>query len=99
MHALGQNDWHCGLCGQPLARESPRRPASDVVFSIVIPVRNETDQIAQNLSLIHAEASKTGLPMDMIVIDDGSTDSTWQALEKTAEQMPELKALRFSRNV
>jgi dolichol-phosphate mannosyltransferase len=36
--------------------------------------------------------------MEMIVVDDGSTDSTWQALEKLAEQMPELKALRFSRN-
>ncbi|PYL62933.1 MAG: glycosyltransferase [Verrucomicrobia bacterium] len=68
------------------------------MFSVVIPVHNETDQIAQNLSLIHAEASKTGLPMEMIAIDDGSADSTWQALEKVAEQMPELKALRFSRN-
>ncbi|PYK50878.1 MAG: glycosyltransferase [Verrucomicrobia bacterium] len=68
------------------------------MFSVVIPAHNETDQIAQNLFLIHAEASKTGLPMEMIAIDDGSTDSTWQALEKVAEQMPELKALRFSRN-
>ncbi|PYL26722.1 MAG: glycosyltransferase [Verrucomicrobia bacterium] len=68
------------------------------MFSVVIPVHNESDQVAENLSLIHAEASKTGLPMEMIVIDDGSTDSTWQAVEKVAEQMPELKALRFSRN-
>jgi glycosyltransferase involved in cell wall biosynthesis len=98
MRALGQNDWHCRLCGQPLATESPQRLESDVTFSVVIPVHNETDQIAQNLSLIHAEASKTGLPMEMIVVDDGSTDDTWQALEKLAEQTPELKALRFSRN-
>ena len=98
MDALGQNDWHCRLCGQSLATESPQRPESGIVFSVVIPVHNETDQIAQNLSLIHAEASKTGLPMEMIVIDDGSTDSTWPALEKLAGQMPELKALRFSRN-
>jgi polyisoprenyl-phosphate glycosyltransferase len=98
MHALGQNGWHCRLCGQPLATESPQRLESDVIFSVVIPVHNESDQIAQNLSLVHAEASKTGLPMEMIVVDDGSTDSTWQALEKLAEQMPELKALRFSRN-
>jgi polyisoprenyl-phosphate glycosyltransferase len=98
MHALGQNGWHCRLCGQPLATESPQRLESDVVFSVVIPVHNESDQIAQNLSLIHAETSKSGLPMEIIVIDDGSTDSTWQALEKMAEQMPELKALRFSRN-
>jgi len=48
----------------------------------VIPVYNETDQIAENLFLIHTEASKTGLPMEMIAIDYGSTDSTWQALEK-----------------
>src|SRR5438105_4790666 len=98
MHALGQTDWHCRLCGQSLATESPQRQESDVIFSVVIPVHNETDQIAQNLSLIHAEASKTGLAMEMIAIDDGSADSTWQALEKVAEQMPELKALRFSRN-
>jgi len=98
MDALGQNDWHCRLCGHSLATESPQRPESGIVFSVVIPVHNETDQIAQNLSLIHAEASKTGLPMEMIVIDDGSTDSTWPALEKLAGQMPELKALRFTRN-
>ena len=98
MHALGQNDWHCRLCGQPLATESAQRPENDVVFSVVIPVHNETDQIAQNLLLIHAEASKTGLPMEMVAIDDGSTDRTWQALQKLAEQMPELKALRFSRH-
>src|SRR6266568_4548361 len=98
MHALGQNGWHCRLCGQPLATESPQRLESDLVFSVVIPVHNESDQIAQNLSLIHSEASKTGLPTEMIVVDDGSIDSTWQALEKLAEQMPELKALRFSRN-
>src|SRR6266513_1862620 len=98
MHALGQNSWTCRLCGQPLATESPQRLESDVVFSVVIPVHNESDQIAQNLVLIHSEASKTGLPMEIIVVDDGSTDSTWQALEKLAEQLPGLKALQFSRN-
>jgi len=36
--------------------------------------------------------------MELIVIDDGSTDKTWEALEHVAEKMPELKALRFSRN-
>src|SRR5438445_8025249 len=34
----------------------------------------------------------------MSVIDDGSTDSTWRGVEKLAGQIPELKALRFSRN-
>src|SRR5438067_23085 len=98
MPAIDQNDWHCRLCGQPLAQGSPNCRDGKVILSVLIPVHNESEQIVQNLSLIHAQASTTALPMEMIVIDDGSIDNTWQALEKMAEQMPELKALRFSRN-
>lgn len=98
MPVVNQNGWHCRLCGQPLATESPGRLESEVILSVVIPVHNERDQIAENLSLIHTEASKTGLPMEIIVIDDGSTDNTWQVLETIVQQMPGLKALQFSRN-
>jgi dolichol-phosphate mannosyltransferase len=98
MHLFEQNDWHCRLCGQPLTKGLLGRPDSNVVLSVLIPVHNEGDQIAQNISLMHAEALKTALPMEMIVIDDGSTDGTWQALESMTEQMPELRAIRFSRN-
>jgi polyisoprenyl-phosphate glycosyltransferase len=98
MRVIDQNTWHCRLCGQPIGPESPRRLDNEIILSILIPVHNEADQVAENLSLIHAETSKAGLPMEMIVIDDGSTDNTWHALEKMAEQIPELRALRFSRN-
>ena len=98
MHAFEQNDWHCRLCGQSLTKGPLARPDSSVVLSVLIPVHNESDQIAQNLSLMHEEALKTALPMEVIVIDDGSTDGTWQALESMTEQMPELRAIRFSRN-
>ncbi len=63
MHALSQNGWHCRLCGQPLGTESSARLENEVILSVVIPVHNEGDQIAENLSLIHAETSKIGLPM------------------------------------
>ena len=88
----------CRLCGQPLAAERPAHDQSKAALSIVIPVRNETDQLAENLSLIHSEASKTGLPLEIIVVDDGSTDATWQILESLAQQMPEIRGLRLSRN-
>jgi polyisoprenyl-phosphate glycosyltransferase len=98
MHASDENGWHCRLCRQPLAEGSPNRRDAKVILSVLIPVHNESEQIVQNLSLIHAQASKTALPMEMIVVDDGSTDNTWQVLEKLAEQLPGLKALQFSRN-
>ncbi len=98
MHALDDDRWHCRLCGQPLATRSATGLENEVMLSVIVPVHDESEQIAQNLSLIQAETSKTGLPMELIVIDDGSTDKTWEALEHVAEKMPELKALRFSRN-
>jgi polyisoprenyl-phosphate glycosyltransferase len=98
MHASDQNGWHCRLCGQPLTERSSDPRDSNVILSILIPVHNESAQVVQNLSLIHSEASKTGLPTEMIVVDDGSTDNTWHVLEGVVEQLPGLKALRFSRN-
>lgn len=98
MRVLDQNGHRCRLCGHALTTESQARLDSRVILSVLIPVHDESDQIAQNLSLIYSEALNTGLAMEMIVIDDGSIDNTWQALEKMAGQMPELKALRFSRN-
>ena len=98
MHVRDQNGWHCRFCGQVLTSEPRAHGDSNVILSVLVPVHNEGDQIAENLSLIHAEASKPGLPMEMIAIDDGSTDKTWSILERMVEHIPGLKAVRFSRN-
>jgi glycosyltransferase involved in cell wall biosynthesis len=98
MHEFDQNGWRCRLCGHSLTEASPSDGESDAILSLLIPVHNESDQIVKNLSLIHAEALKTGLAMEMIVIDDGSTDNTWELLKSTVAQIPGLKALQFSRN-
>ena len=98
MHVLDQNGWHCRFCGQVITTEPHVREDSSIILSVLIPVHNEGDQIAENLSLIHAEALKTGLPMEMIAIDDGSTDKTWRVLQRMVEHIPKLKAVRFSRN-
>jgi len=98
MHVLDQNSWRCRFCGQVVTTE-PRAQRDDTVsLSVLIPVHNEADQISENLSLIHAEALKAGLSMEMIAIDDGSTDSTWHVLQSVLEHIPGFKALRFSRN-
>ncbi len=98
MHESDQDRYRCRLCGHALTTQSHAHLDSKVILSVLIPVHDESDQIAQNLSLIHSEAAKTGLPTEMIVVDDGSTDGTWQVLEKLAEQLPGLKALQLSRN-
>jgi glycosyltransferase involved in cell wall biosynthesis len=67
-------------------------------LSIVIPALNEERGIAAALRQIRAEVLKTGLGFQLIVVDDGSTDGTWSVLESLQHELPELHALRLSRN-
>jgi polyisoprenyl-phosphate glycosyltransferase len=98
MRVVDQNGWHCRFCGHAITTGPSAREDSKIILSVLIPVHNEGDQITENLTLIQAEASKAGLPMEIVAIDDGSTDNTWQVLQRVVEQIPGLKVLRFSRN-
>jgi len=88
----------CGSCGQPVTPERSGHGEGDPVLSVVIPVHNEADQITENLGSIYAEAAKGGVPVEVVVVDDGSTDSTWAVLATMGREMPQLRALRLSRN-
>ena len=98
MHVVDQNGWRCRFCGHTITTEPRACEGSKVILSVLIPVHNEGDQIAENLALIQAEASKAGVPMEIVAIDDGSTDKTWQVLQRIVEQVSGLRVLRFSRN-
>lgn len=85
----------CPACGRPV----PAQPGGDrTEVSIVVPVYNEGDQIAQNAAAIRSFALQTGLSFQLILIDDGSTDDTWTQLENLRQEMAELIGLRLSRN-
>jgi glycosyltransferase involved in cell wall biosynthesis len=67
-------------------------------LSLVVPCFQEGDAIAANLRVIHRHAGEAAVPFELIVVDDGSTDRTWLELEQLSATMPELVALRLSRN-
>lgn len=72
--------------------------APSVILSVVIPAFQEGTGLEHNLKVIHSTMSQIGSPFEMVVVDDGSTDKTWQVLEALHTELPELAALRFSRN-
>lgn len=66
-------------------------------LSFVIPAHNEVGNIARTLDRVTAEARRLVASHEIIVVDDGSTDATFEAARRAGAQMP-LRALRLSRN-
>jgi polyisoprenyl-phosphate glycosyltransferase len=67
-------------------------------LSLVVPAFQEGASLAVGLRAIHAAARSTSLAFELIVIDDGSTDETWPTLAAVAVELPEIVAVRLSRN-
>jgi glycosyltransferase involved in cell wall biosynthesis len=67
-------------------------------LSIVIPVRNESP----NITPLYQELTNTlvgyGRPYEILIIDDGSTDDTFEQLAALQARDPRLRVIRFRRN-
>jgi len=63
-------------------------------LSIVMPARNEESCIAGTLADLTAEMSGAGIPLEIIVVDDGSTDSTGDRVEQFSLRHPEVRLVR-----
>jgi dolichol-phosphate mannosyltransferase len=68
------------------------------MLSIVIPVFNEEE----SLSALHAEliavARDEGYDLDILFVDDGSTDGSWPEIERLSETDSQVRGIRLRRN-
>lgn len=76
-------------------RPDPALPAL-AKLSVVIPARDEAGCIASTVEHLHLELRLQGVPHEIIVVDDGSTDATWEILEQLTRRLPELAPVRNS---
>jgi glycosyltransferase involved in cell wall biosynthesis len=66
------------------------------LVSIIIPVLNEASTIENCIKEISAVAQDSGILHEIIVVDDGSSDNTYQILINLSQMFQNLKAIRFS---
>jgi polyisoprenyl-phosphate glycosyltransferase len=67
-------------------------------LSIVIPVYNEAALLPDTLSAVRHQLALVAIPHEIIIVDDGSTDGTWDLLSRISVEMPGIKGIRLSRN-
>lgn len=68
------------------------------MLSVVIPVYNEEKQIEKTVNEVKKAVSGLNEKYEIIIIDDGSGDNTWEKLKDLTDRNPEISAFRFSRN-
>jgi len=68
------------------------------LISLVVPLYKEAAYLRAFLSSVTAELGKTDCRYELIVVDDGSPDDTWNILSEEATRLSQLRALRLSRN-
>ena len=74
--------------------EQDAHPRKLGLLSIVIPARDEEGCIASTVEHLHLELELRGVPHEIIVVDDGSSDGTWRILEEERFKFPQLKPIK-----
>lgn len=74
------------------------RPQSAPLISVVIPLYKESSHLTAFLADLKDALKQTGCRSEVILVDDGSPDDTWERLKEEARTIPSLRAMRLSRN-
>ncbi len=67
-------------------------------LSVVVPIFNEEESADALCLKLHTALSAVGRSYEIILVDDGSSDSTWEKLVANSRKYPCFKLVRFRRN-
>jgi glycosyltransferase involved in cell wall biosynthesis len=67
-------------------------------LSIVIPLLNEAESLPELTAWIEQVMQSNGYSYEIIFIDDGSTDASWEVIQQLQLKNPHIKGIKFQRN-
>lgn len=67
-------------------------------ISVVIPAKDEQESIPELSDWISRVMQQHGFSYEVIFVDDGSSDNTWNVIKEISDNNPAFKGLRFNRN-
>ena len=68
------------------------------LLSVIIPSYNEEKMIPKTAKTISEILDKENIPFELVFVDDGSSDRTWESISTEAEKDERIRGISFSRN-
>ncbi|MCL4496018.1 MAG: bifunctional glycosyltransferase family 2/GtrA family protein [Firmicutes bacterium] len=88
-----------GYIMQDFANEYPQaHPQSDPLVSVVIPAHNEEYHIARAIKSVLREFESIAMDVEVIVVDDGSTDATYHEAINASKHSSSVKVISLEKN-
>ena len=67
-------------------------------ISVIVPLFNEAESLPELSSWISRVMSENGFTYELILVDDGSNDGSWEVIEQLKSQLPQIVGIKFRRN-
>jgi glycosyltransferase involved in cell wall biosynthesis len=67
-------------------------------LTVIVPLLNEEESLPELAAWIDRVASAHQYNYEVIFVDDGSTDSSWEVIQSIAQHNPHVKGIKFQRN-
>ena len=67
-------------------------------ISVVVPLFNEEESLPELVAWIDRVAHENSLSYEVIMVNDGSTDGSWEVVKELSAKYPTVKGISFMRN-
>ena len=67
-------------------------------ITVIVPLYNEEESLPELYAWIERVMNANGFSYEVIFVNDGSTDRSWQVIEQMAEKSDKVKGIKFRRN-
>lgn len=67
-------------------------------ISVIVPLYNEDESLPELTAWIEKVMKENSFSYEIVMIDDGSNDSSWSIIEKLSGSNPNIRAIKFRRN-
>lgn len=72
--------------------------APEILLSIVVPIYCESDNLDSLIESLEKELKSLGCKYEIVLVDDGSTDGSWEIIAGYCSRNPFVNGIKFSRN-